>query len=171
MAVDPGRAARVLAGVVVVVLAALVVAFYWGGVDHNARITRLHRHGVPVTATVTGCRGLLGGSGSNPAGYACRGTFVLDGRPYYEGLPGNSLRGPGTHLRLVTVPGDPSVLDTPGTVARDRTSAGVFILPSALLAALVVLVAALARARGRRRVPGPVSTPTPAPAAARAPGP
>jgi hypothetical protein len=151
--VDPRRAARVLAGAGVVVLAGLVAAFYWAGADHNARIHRLHRHGVPVTATVTGCLGLLGGSGSNPAGYTCRGTFVLDGRRYVEGLPGNTLRGPGTRLRLVTVPGDPAVLDTPATVAREHPSAAVYILPSCLLAVLVAAVTTLAVAR-RRRVAG-----------------
>ena len=83
------------------------VALYVAGARKNAQIADLRQHGVPVEVTITGCQGLLGGSGSNAAGYACRGTFTLDGRRDDEALPGNTLLSPGTKVRAVAVPGDP----------------------------------------------------------------
>ena len=63
-------------------LAVLAVAFTVAGVHHNSQIDRLRTQGVVVSVTVTGCQGQLGGSGSNVAGYSCRGTFTLDGRSH-----------------------------------------------------------------------------------------
>lgn len=138
--VDVRRAARVGLGLVLVTLAVLVVVFAVVGADKNRQINELRGRGVPVTFTVTQCQGLLGGSGSNDAGYACRGTYRLDGRTYGESLPGTTaLFSPGATVRAVAVPGDPSLVSPVGTVASERASWRVFILPAVLLAALVLL--------------------------------
>jgi hypothetical protein len=150
--VNVRRAGRVVVALCLVTLAVLVVVLFVAGVHKNDQINRLRAHGVPVTVTVSGCLGLLGGSGSNPAGYACRGTFTLDGHRYSEDIPGNVLRPPGTKVEAVAVPDNPPLLSTRHAVATDRASASVFIVPAILLAVLVVLAGAvLLRRRASRR--------------------
>ena len=148
VAVDARRAGLVAVVVVLATLAVTTVALFVAGAERNARITRLEHQGVTVPMTVGGCRGLLGGSGSNAAGYRCWGTLTVGGHRYSEGIPGSSLLAPGAVLRMVTVPGDPGLLSTPAALAHDRPSARVFVLPAVLSVALVLaLVALLARRR------------------------
>ncbi len=110
--VDVRRVGRVAVGLCLVALAVVAAILFVVGAHKNAQITRLRQHGVPVTVTVTGCLGLLGGSGSNAAGYACKGRFVLDGHRYLESVPGNVLRPVGTKVRAVAAAGDPPLLST-----------------------------------------------------------
>lgn len=147
--VDMRRLGQVVAGVCLVALVVAVVVLVVAGMDKNAQITRLRTQGVPVEVTVTGCLGQLGGSGSNAAGYSCRGTFTLEGHRYDEDLPGDTLLPPGTMLRGVTVPGDPALVSTPGAVAAEHTSRRVFILPIVLVVA-AVLVGGVLLLRRRR---------------------
>ncbi len=153
--VDVRRAAHVVVGICVVGLAVLVVLLFVAGVHKNAQITRLRQHGVAVEVTVSGCLGLLGGSGSNPAGYACRGTFTLDGHRYNEAIPGNTLRPPGTKVRAVAASGNPPLLSTAHAVSTERASASVFIVPGILLVVLVFLVGGLVLRRRRTRPVSP----------------
>jgi len=141
--VDVRRAGRVVVAVCLVALAMVAVVLLVAGIHKNAQINDLRQHGVDVNVTVTGCLGLLGGSGSNPAGYACTGTFTLGGHRYSEDIPGNALRTPGTKVSAVAVAGDPPLLDTPHTVATEHASASVFIVPVILLVVLVLLVGGL----------------------------
>jgi len=141
--VDGRLVVRILTGVVLVSLAALVVVLFVAGVEKNAQIGGLRRHGVVVEVTVTRCTGLLGGSGSNAAGYVCSGTFTLDGRRYHDVIPGNTIRDPGTHVRAVTIASAPGLLSTVSDVKTEHASWRVFVLPSALLVALGALVEAL----------------------------
>ena len=97
--IDGRRIARVLLGLVLATLAVLVVVFTVIGIHNNRQIDQLRNQGVPVAVTVTVCQGLLGGSGSNSAGYSCRGTYELDGHRYDEVLPGTALHAPGTVVR------------------------------------------------------------------------
>jgi hypothetical protein len=147
---DVRRVGRVVVGVCLVALAALVVVLFTAGADKNAQITRLRQHGVRVAVTVSGCLGLLGGSGSNAAGYACHGTFTLDGRRYSEAIPGNTFYRPRATVRAVTDPADPGLLSTAAMVATERPSLTVFILPGTLLALLALLAGVVLR---RRRQP------------------
>jgi hypothetical protein len=148
---DVRRLGRVFLGIGVLGLAVLVVVLTVAGVQKNDQITRLRQHGVSVEVTVSGCLGLLGGSGSNVAGYACKGTFTLDGRLYREAIPGNTLRPPGSTLHAVTVRDDPGLLDTAGAVAREHASWRVFILPAVLALVLALVVAAVVLSRRRAR--------------------
>jgi hypothetical protein len=106
---------------------------------------------VVVDIRVTGCLGLLGGSGSNAAGYACRGSFTLDGHRENEAIPGNILRAPGTRLRGVSVPGDPALVTTTGALAGEHASGRVFILPTILAIILALFVGGLVLRRRRPR--------------------
>jgi hypothetical protein len=152
--VDVRRAGRVVLGICLLGLAVLVVVLFVAGADKNAQIDQLRNHGVAVNVTVTGCLGLLGGSGSNAAGYACRGTFTLDGHRYRESVPGNVLRPPGTKVPAVAVPGSPPLLDTRHAVATEHTSWSVFVVPTILLVVLLLVVGALVLRRRHVRSPG-----------------
>jgi hypothetical protein len=138
-----------------VALAVLVVVLYVAGFQKNAQITRLRRHGVPVEVTVSGCLGLMGGSGSNLAGYDCRGTFTIDGHRYNEAIPGNTFHRPGATLRAVTVPDDPALLSTVRALATEHPSQSVFILPTILLVVLAFGVGALDLRRRHVRAASP----------------
>ena len=74
---DPHRVARVAVGLVLATLLVLTVAFALIGQHKNQQIDELRQLGVPVTVTVTTCQELLGGSGSNGAGFACTGTYTF----------------------------------------------------------------------------------------------
>jgi hypothetical protein len=129
------------------------------GEHKNAQIDELHDQGVPVTFTVDRCIGLLGGSGTNAAGYACTGSYELGGRRYHESLPGYAYHAPGATVHAVAVPDDPTLVSTAAIVRTDRASARVYILPGVLFAALVALLAVVLLAwRRQRRAAGVVPT-------------
>ena len=107
-----------------------------------------------MRVTITSCQGLLGGSGSNGAGYACRGTYVLGGHRYNEQLPGTALHAPGTVIRAVAVPGDPALVSPVSVIDAEHSSATVFILPAVLLVLLVALLAVVLLRRRRAKPAG-----------------
>lgn len=113
-------------------LAVLAVVFLVAGIHSNNQIERLHRDGRPVTVTVTGCLGLLGGSGSNAAGDSCSGTYSMDGHTYSEPLPGTAFYRPGTRIAAIAVPGDPALVSPRSIADAQHPSAGVFVLPAVL---------------------------------------
>lgn len=152
--VDGRRAGRVLVALCVVGVVVTAGALFYGGAHKNAEIAALRTSGVPVTMTVDGCRGLLGGSGSNAAGYSCWGSFTAAGRRYRGYIPGTALHAPGSTVRVVTVADDPALLTTPAMLATEEPSWRVFLLPSALLGGVVLGLSALAL---RRRGPQPAS--------------
>lgn len=141
--VDGRRVARILLGACLVALAVFVVVLFRSGAEHNAQVSELRHQGVVAEVTVTGCSGLMGGSGSNLAGYTCSGTLALDGHRYTVQLPGTAYHAAGTSVRVVAVPGDPSLVGTVGGVASSTTSTRVFLLPTILLVVLVATLAAL----------------------------
>jgi hypothetical protein len=162
VSVDGRRVGQVVIGIVLVTLLVLTIVFTLVGVHTNQQDDRLHDNGVPVTFTVTGCLGLLGGSGSNAAGYSCRGSYTLHGRTYSEPLPGDSFHRPGSTVAAVAVPGDPALVSPTSIVVTEHSSASVFVLPIILFAALLVLVAVLLALHRRRQGPEPAGAP-PAP--------
>jgi hypothetical protein len=151
--IDARRAGRVVALAGLATLAVLVVVFFVVGIEKISQINRFHHHGVNVTFTVSGCLGLLGGSGSNVAGYSCRGSFTIGGHRYDEPIPGSTFYRPGTTLRAITVPGDPALVAPSAMVAGEHTSMTVFILPAVFLGVLLLVVGAVLLHRRHR--PGP----------------
>jgi hypothetical protein len=149
--VDARRVGQVALGLVLAALAVLTIAFTVIGVHKNQQADRLHNDGVPVTFTVTGCLGLLGGSGSNAAGYSCHGTYGLDGHRYTELLPGTAFHAPGSAVSAVAVPGDPALVSPTSIVRNEHSSSSVFILP-AVLGLLFVLLLGMVLLLQRRRV-------------------
>lgn len=151
---NPRRLVQGAVGLVLVTLAITAVVLAVAGIHSNDQINRLHTQGQPVTVTVTGCLGLLGGSGSNAAGYSCRGTYQSDGHMYREPLPGSTFYRPGTQLPSIAVPGDPALVSPTAIVNSQQASNGVFVVPIVLGVILLALVAVLlVRGRPRHRAP------------------
>jgi hypothetical protein len=130
-----------------IALAVVAVILLIAGAQKNDQADNLHQHGVRVDVTVTGCLGLLGGSGSNGAGYACTGTYTFDGRHFTKSIPGAAHRTPGSVTTGVIVPDNPGLLSTPALVAQQQASWKVFILPVVLLLVLAVTLATMALVR------------------------
>jgi hypothetical protein len=151
--VDTQAVARIAVSLVLIGLTVLVVLLFVAGAQKNSQIARLHQHGVAVMITSSGCQGLLGGSGSNVAGYSCRGSFTLDGRRYNENIPGNTLHPPGTVIRGVSVPGDPALMTTARILAAEQASWRVYLVPTVLLIVLVGLALLVGAVVSRRRHP------------------
>jgi hypothetical protein len=151
--VDSRRVARVLGVAVAVAVFALAVALVVVGANKNAQISALRSHGVRVEVTVSSCLGLLGGSGSNQAGYACRGTFRFAGRSYDEAIPGDTDYAPGAQLIVVAASTDPALIGLPSVVAHERTSLSVYVVPAVLLVVLLAWGVVIGRRRGRARSP------------------
>lgn len=147
--VDNRRAGRVVVVLCVLSLVAAIAVLTAAGIDKNAQISQLRAQGVAVEMTVTRCLGLLGGSGSNEAGYACRGTYSVGGLHYNEAIPGNVFRAPGSKVRAVTVLSDPELVSTASEVAGEHPSWRVFLFPTILFALLALTVGVLAKRNGR----------------------
>ena len=138
--VEPGRARQLVLVGCLVVLAVTAVILLVAGIQKNAQADGLHQHGVEVAVTVTSCSGQLGGSGSNGAGYACKGTYSFDGRRYHQSIPGDSSPPGGFGDPGVVATDDPSLLSTPAVVARQQASWKVFIAPAFLFVAFAVIL-------------------------------
>lgn len=155
-AIDGRRVRVALMSACAVGLAVLATSLFIAGARKNGQITSLRQRGVPVVVTVTGCVGLLGGSGSNAAGYTCRGRFSLRGNRHVDTIPGDVDRPPGTTVRAVTLASDPGLLATARQLSTERASGRVFLLPSGLVLVLVVALAVgllLVRRRSRPKRP------------------
>jgi hypothetical protein len=148
--VDARRVGHVLLAASLVTLAVLVVVFSLAGAHRNDQISKLRNHGVHVDMTVTGCALLIGGTGSTPAGHACRGAFTLDGHRYTEPIPGSAQYDRGQSLRILVVPGDPALLAPAHVVAHEHSSWTVFVLPAILFVVLLLAVVGLLVVRRRK---------------------
>jgi hypothetical protein len=157
--VDTRRAAQAAAVVGLVAVAVVAVVLFAAGYQKNAQITNLKTHGVAVDATVADCIGLLGGSGSNDAGYNCTARYAFDGRNYAEGIPGNGqLLTAGSTVKGVVASDDPALFSTPATLAGEHTSARVYLAPSILAGLVLVLSAGWVVVRRRARPAGGSAT-------------
>jgi hypothetical protein len=149
--VDTARAARVAIALGLAILVVVAVVLLVAGYRKNAQITELRTQGVPVELTVTHCLGLMGGSGSNVAGYACSGTYFYAGRTYAEDVPDDALHLPGTKVRGVVVSSDPALFSTPEALAHEHASASVYVAPVVLLLVAAGVSGWLVVRRRRRR--------------------
>ena len=155
--VDTRRVGRVLLVLGLVTLAVLVVVFSVAGAHRNSQVSSLRNQGVTAEMTVTACAVLIGGSGSTPAGDACRGTFTLGGHRYSEAIPGSAEYTTGQSLRIRVVPGDPALLSPAQIVRTERSSWTVFVLPAILFLVLLLVLIGLVVER-RRRAAGDTAT-------------
>ncbi len=160
---DARKVGQVAVGVCLLTLAVLVVVFTVAGIHRNSQINQLRHDGVPVTVTVTHCLGLMGGSGSNAAGYSCTGSFTIHGTQHTETLPGSGFRSVGSTVAATVVPNDPALVSPNGILKSEHATLNVFLLPLILLFVLALLVALIVLVRRRRRYaaahPTPATTP------------
>jgi hypothetical protein len=145
--VDIRRAGQVVVGICLTALAITGIVLLIAGIQNNSQVNDLRQHGIPVTVTVTVCRGLIGGTGAQVAGYSCTGTYTVDGTQYRQSIPGLAFHTPGSTIRGVAVPGDPRLLSTPDQLGRQHASWRVFIIPGVLLSVVVAVSALLVRRR------------------------
>lgn len=148
--VDIRYLSRVVTVVLSTALLALAAALFIAGERRNAQINALRTGGIPVVMTVTGCTGLMGGSGSNPVGYRCRGTFVVGQRRYSAAVPGSALHSAGADVAALAARGDPALVSSAHLVAGEHQSWKVYAVPS-LLVSLVGAVPVVWSVRRRRR--------------------
>jgi hypothetical protein len=150
VSVNVGVLVPVLAALVFILLVVLGAILLVAGTHRNSQIDQLHQHGQKVDVVVSGCLGLLGGSGSNPAGYACRGSFTIGGHRINEPIPGSTFRAPGTHLAAVSVPSDPALLATVSQLNGEQSSGGVYLVPAVLFVLALLEAGWFLRRRARR---------------------
>jgi uncharacterized SAM-binding protein YcdF (DUF218 family) len=153
--VDLRLVARVVVGVSLVTLVVLAVILLVAGLHTNSQINRLRQDGVPVSVKVTNCAGLLGGTGSQNAGYVCTGTYLVNGTRYVQNIPGTAVLYPtGSTIQGVVVPSDPKLLSTKAQVDAQHASARVLLVPAILILVAVAWGAGLLVLRRRRRAGG-----------------
>jgi hypothetical protein len=144
-----GRFWFVTGALLLVIFALIIVVSFISATNDNARIDRLKNHGVSVAVTVTSCVGNIGGSGSNAAGYTCRGSYRVNGVRYLEIIGSKTtLSITGTKERAVVDPARPSTIELASAVQTSSSSSSVYLVPSLLALSFVVLTLALL---GRRR--------------------
>jgi hypothetical protein len=129
--IDAQAARRAVVGVGLLSLFVSAVVLALAAAHHNAQLGQLRAHGLVLTAQVSDCRGLLGGSGSNAVGYTCRASYLLHGHVYRAAISGSSAQPPGPTVRVLVDPLSPHLLSA--TLAVQRPSAGVYVLPVVLL--------------------------------------
>jgi len=138
--------------VLVVFAAALVVGFIAVTSD-NARIERMKSHGIPVTVTVVDCNGNIGVSGSNAAGYTCRGDYSVGGTTYHELICSmTTFSAVGSAMRAVVDPSRHSTVALASSLKASAASSGVYVAPGVLTFVLVALTLALLRVARRSAV-------------------
>ena len=132
--IDTARAGRIVVALLLVGLVAVGAVLLVAGHRKNAQVDDLRAHGVPVRVTITHCLGLMGGTGSSPAGFECTGTYTFRGTRFTEGVPGSTFH-PDRAVVAGTVPtDDPGLLSTPSTVTSLHRSATLYVVGGLLLA-------------------------------------
>lgn len=164
VAVDAGLVGRILAWGVVVVLGACALWQAASTVSDHSQAARLHRSGVMVQITVTGCSAVSSGIGMGIEYYRCEGTYTLNGQRLAGLIHGSQgLLPTGSVVTGRVVPSDPTTLTRtgPGSSSAPGTSVGSYSV-SIILGALAVLGAAallIWRLRGRSRPSRPIGAP------------
>lgn len=159
-AISVGRRFWRIASTIGLVLFALAIAVsFVSAASDNARIERMKAHGISVTVTVVDCLGNIGGSGSNAAGYTCRGAYVIAGTTYRELIGSMSgFAAPGARVRGVVDPSRHSTVELASAVSTSTASSGAYVIPGVL--AIVLVALALATLRVSRRARSDAGRPT-----------
>jgi len=149
--VSVGRRFWLFAGVFgLAVFAVVLVVSFLSVTNDNARIDRMKTRGIPVTITVTSCIGNIGGSGSNSAGYTCRGDYTVGGATYRE-LIGSmaTFFATGTTVRGVVDPSHHGTVVLSSAIRDSSASPSRYVAPGLLSIVLVTLTLALRRVARR----------------------
>ena len=148
--VDGRLAVRLMTAAVGLALATLTIVLAVQAGRENSRLNRLHRDGIPVTATVSSCVAIASGTGITESGYRCQATYVVNGRSYSAVLGGtDALYSVGDTVPALADRTEPNNLATSDSVARTHASWTAFI-PAAIALLAGALFAALVAWRMRR---------------------
>ena len=140
--VDTRRLFRVVLGLTVVALAAVVVVLTIQAAQRNTRIDNLRHRGVPVDVTVTSCLGILSGTGVTVTSFQCSGTFDLAGHSYNAVIGGSNVNhAAGDVVKAIADPKHPTSVSTTGSLVHTHSSWRAYIGPAVLFLVLVLLVA------------------------------
>lgn len=139
--VDARRVAWVLAVLALIVVAASTVVLAVATASDRTNAERLHKEGVAVQVTVTGCEGISSGVGMGIEYYDCRGSYVLDGVPVEGALihGSRSDRPPGQVVQARAVPGDPGSLALDGTGGQSTSWVAPIVLGAVAVAGAMAL--------------------------------
>jgi hypothetical protein len=152
-AVSLGRRFWLIAAAAGLVIFAVAIAISFAAtINEHDRIDRMKTHGIPVTVTITGCEGNLGGSGSNVASYTCRGTYAINGAKFDELIASmTTFTAKGTKIRALADPSQHSSVALASAIKSTHSSPTAFIVLALLTLLLLVLVALVTRAARRQR--------------------
>jgi hypothetical protein len=154
-AVAVGTRVRFVAGVIglIVVAAVLVVSFLSVSNDH-ARIERMKAHGIAVSVTVSNCTGNIGGSGSNGAGFTCRGSYAVGTTTFHERIGSKTtFSAPGTAVEGVVDPSHHGTVVLASAVRASKASYWGYAPLTLLTLVFVALVYLFVRASRRKSSP------------------
>ena len=147
-----GRFWLLAAGAALAIAAVAITVSVLSAVNDNARITRLHHAGIPVSVTVTSCIGNLGGSGSNAANYTCRGSYSVAGSHYVETISSlTTFTSPGRHVAAVVDPAHHGSLTLASALATTQASSARYLIPAAMSLVWLVIAAGYLWWLARRR--------------------
>lgn len=133
-----------------VIFAVALGLSFASALNDHARIDRMKAHGVPVTVTISNCVGNMGGSGSNVAGYVCRGTYAVEGVKYNEIISSmTTFAPPGSHVHAIADPSQHGYIALASAIKNATPSAAAFVVVIILAVVFVFLVALLFRLRRR----------------------
>jgi hypothetical protein len=154
-AVSVGRKFWLFAGALGLgVFAAVLVVSFISATSDNARIERMKNHGIPVTVTVTNCTGNIGGSGSNAAGYTCRGDYSVDGTTFHELIGSMSIFSvSGSKVRGVVDPSHHSTVVLSSAIRTSVSSTRAYLRPGLLTFLFVALSLTFLRVARRSKPP------------------
>lgn len=149
---SPRRAADILVGALIAVLVGLAVYFAVTGAQQNSQLSALRQRGVPVQATVTGCRGISSGVGMGIEYWECRGSYALRGQSFNGVINGSrKLLDRGAEVSAIAVPGRPDLLSSVSSVRGAHGSGTEYAAAISLGAAAVLISGGWLAFKRRRR--------------------
>jgi hypothetical protein len=155
---NPRRIAGILVWLLVALLAGLAIYFAVTGAQQNSQLNALRQRGVPVQATVTGCRGISSGVGMGIEYWECRGSYTLDGHPFNAVINGSrQLLETGVQVPAIAVPARPDLLSTVASVRGSHGSGTQYGAAVGLGVAAVLVGGGWLALRARKRRSSPES--------------
>lgn len=119
-----------------VLLVGTSIALFATAIGTSARVTRMKNQGIAVTATISYCRGNLGGSGSNEASYTCAASYHLLGHNYVSVVGGLShFMSSGTAVSVVADPEDHAAIETTTATQNVQNGSSLYFAPITVLVA------------------------------------
>ena len=154
---EPRHARHVALTAYGVVLTGLVIILTTQVAHERSVANRLHTHGRPTTATVTGCRALASGTGITASGYRCNATYLVGNQHRTAPIHGTTTLYPtGQRIPILVDPQHPNDIAAATTAQAASRMWTSLALPAAPLTQLILsaawLLAHKRRNTRRRRV-------------------